>query len=138
MSGADQVKRAGALLGGGALVVVGIALLVLPGPGLLLVFAGLYVLSQQFPAVDKYVDPVRDRALQAAEESVSTPARVAFSVLSGVALVAAGIVWGMRPSLPFGGWSTGSSLILSGIILWALLIYSYRRVRARAGGPRVR
>jgi hypothetical protein len=122
--------------GGGVLVVVGIALLVLPGPGLLLVLAGLLVLSHAFPAVEKYVDPVADRAIQAAEESVSSPLRIACSVLAGLALIGAGIAWGLRlfPWLPLAGWSTGSSLILSGIILFGLLVYSHRRVLAHRTG----
>ena len=129
--GTRAAKRAAALVGGGALVLIGVVLLVLPGPGLLLVLAGLLVLANQFPSVEKYVDPVQDRALQAAEESVSSPLRVAGSVLAGLALVAAGVVWGLFPTLPLGGWATGSGLILSGIVLLALLVYSHRRVRER-------
>ena len=129
--GTRAAKRIAALVGGGALVLIGVVLLVLPGPGLLLVLAGLLVLANQFPSVEKYVDPVQDRALQAAEESVSSPLRVAGSVLAGLALVAAGVVWGLFPTLPLGGWATGSGLILSGIVLLALLVYSYRRVRER-------
>jgi hypothetical protein len=139
MAGSDQgttrtVKRAAALTGGGALVVVGVALLILPGPGLLLVFAGLYVLAQQFPSMERYADMVRDRALAAADESVSSPARIAASTLGGLGLVAAGAVWGLYPSLPFGGWSTGSSLILSGLVVLGLIVYSYRRARDRSAG----
>ncbi|MGW7538394.1 PGPGW domain-containing protein [Amycolatopsis sp. NPDC054798] len=116
---------------GGALVIVGVVLLVLPGPGLLLVLAGLLVLASEFPALQRFVDPVRTRAMQAAEESVSSPWRIAGSVLAGLALLAAGIVWGTVRSLPLSGWSTGTSLILSSLILFALLIWSYRRVRAK-------
>lgn len=120
------IAAAGALL-----LLVGVVLLVLPGPGLLLVLAGLLVLASEFPALERYVDPVRDRAMKAAEDSVSSPLRIAGSVLAGLALLAAGIVWGAVPGLPFGGWSTGSSLILSSVILFALLGWSYRRVHAR-------
>jgi hypothetical protein len=122
----NAAKRGAVLVGGGVLVLVGIVLLVLPGPGLLLVLAGLLVLSNEFPAVDRYVDPVRDRALQAAEESVSSPLRITGSVLAGLALIGAGVLWGLVPTLPLGGWATGSSLILSGIVLLVLLGYSYR------------
>ncbi|MDT8915881.1 PGPGW domain-containing protein [Amycolatopsis sp. PS_44_ISF1] len=125
------VKRVGAAVLGGVLVVVGVVLLVLPGPGLLLVLAGLVVLASEFPALKKFVEPVRKRAMKAAEDSVSSPLRIAGSVVAGLALIAAGVVWGLVKSLPFGGWSAGSSLILSGLILFALLIWSYRRVQAR-------
>ncbi|MFJ9784643.1 PGPGW domain-containing protein [Amycolatopsis sp. NPDC101161] len=126
-----QAKRVLITVAGAVLLVVGVLLLVLPGPGLLLVLAGLLVLASEFPALERYVDPVRDRAMKAAEESVSSPLRIAGSVLAGLALLAAGIVWGTVKSLPFAGWSTGSSLILSSVILFALLIWSYRRVKSR-------
>jgi hypothetical protein len=47
--------------------------------------------------------------------------------------VAVGVVLGLKvlPWLPFKGWSVGSSFILSGLIVWGLLIWSYRRVKAR-------
>ncbi|MCO1660031.1 PGPGW domain-containing protein [Pseudonocardia humida] len=130
--GSNPAKRALALVAGGLLLLVGIALLVLPGPGLLLVLAGLLVLSTQFPSVDKYVDPVQDRAMKAAEDSVSSPLRITLSVLFGLGLVGVGVTWGLLgPRVPLGGWPTGSSLILSGLILLGLLVYSYRRVAAR-------
>jgi Putative transmembrane protein (PGPGW) len=127
----NAAKRAAALVGGGLLLVIGVVLLVLPGPGLLLVLAGLLILANQFPGLDKYVDPVEKRALKAMEESVSSPLRVAGSALAGLALIGAGIVWGLDKQLWLGGWPTGSSLIVSGVVLLALLGYSYRRVRAK-------
>ncbi|HET6711945.1 PGPGW domain-containing protein [Amycolatopsis sp.] len=126
-----QTKRILITVAGAVLLLIGVAMLVLPGPGLLLVLAGLLVLASEFPALERYVDPVRDRAMKAAEDSVSSPLRIAGSVLAGLALLAAGIVWGTVRSLPFSGWSTGSSLILSSVILFALLVWSYQRVKSR-------
>ncbi|MGB3440087.1 MAG: PGPGW domain-containing protein [Actinophytocola sp.] len=133
MAAGRQVKRATIAVAGVVVLLIGIALLVLPGPGLLLVLAGLLILSSEFPALEKHVDPVRDRAMKAAEDSVSSPLRIAGSVIVGLGLIAGGIIWGLRVFswLPLAGWSTGSSLILSGIVLFALLGWSYRKVRAR-------
>jgi hypothetical protein len=47
-----------------------------------------------------------------------------------VVLIVAGVVWGLYPTLPLGGWPTGASLIVSGLILLTLLVVSYRRVKA--------
>ncbi|MBD3779197.1 MAG: PGPGW domain-containing protein [Micrococcales bacterium] len=41
---------------GGAVVAVGIALLVLPGPGWLVIFLGLGILGTEFPAVRRLTD----------------------------------------------------------------------------------
>lgn len=133
MAAGKQVKRATIAVAGAVVLLVGVALLVLPGPGLLLVLAGLLILASEFPALERYVDPVRDRAMKAAEDSVSSPLRIAGSVIVGLGLVAAGIIWGLRvfPWLPFPGWSTGSSLILSGFVLFALLGWSYKKVSER-------
>jgi hypothetical protein len=132
----NAAKRVAVLVAGGLVLLVGVALLVLPGPGLLLVLAGLLILANEFPAVEKYVDPVQDRAMKAAEQSVSSPLRIAGSVLAGLALIAAGVAWGLFPELPMGGWATGSSLLLSGVVLLALLVYSYRRVQVRRAAAR--
>lgn len=131
----NPFKRAAALVGGGLLLLAGVALLVLPGPGLLLVLGGLLVLGHEFPTAQRYVAPVRKRAMDAAEQSVSSPLRMSGSVLAGLALIAAGVVWGLVRTLPLAGWATGSSLILSGLILLGLLVFSYRRVRSRRTGP---
>lgn len=125
------VKRVLVAVAGGLVLAIGVVLLVLPGPGLLLVLAGLLILASEFPAVERYVEPVRRRAMQAAADSVASPFRIACSTAVGLLLIAAGFVWALVGWLPFSGWSTGSSLILSGLIVFALLIWSYRRVRAQ-------
>ncbi|MFG1921678.1 PGPGW domain-containing protein [Cryptosporangium sp. NPDC048952] len=125
------VKRIVVSIVGAVLLLVGVALLVLPGPGLLLVLAGLIVLASEFPALERHVEPVRRRALQTADESVSSPLRIAGTLLFGLFMIAAGIVWGVVNALPLSGWSTGTSLILSGLIILGLLVWSYRRVKSR-------
>lgn len=136
-SGARRAERArGALLrrvlvtiAGAALCAIGIALLVLPGPGLLLVLAGLVLLANEYPWARRLVAPVRGQAWRAARESVASPLRVTATAVCGLVLVGAGIAWMLVPSLPLGGISTGSSLIVSGLILLGLLGYTYHRVR---------
>jgi hypothetical protein len=85
--------------------------------------------------VQRFVAPVRTRGMQAMRESVASPLRLAFSVGTGLVLIAAGVVWGPWPNLPLGGWPTGMSLILSGLILLGLLVVSYRQVAQRRRTP---
>ena len=138
MAAGKQVKRVTVAILGGVVLLIGVALLVLPGPGLLLVLAGLLILASEFPALERHIDPVRDRAMKAAEDSVASPLRIAGSVLCGLALFAAGIIWGLRvfPWLPLPGWSTGSSIILSGVVLFALLGWSYKRVNDKGASDK--
>ncbi|MEU1869970.1 PGPGW domain-containing protein [Streptomyces sp. NPDC019793] len=134
--GVESIRRTALGALGVVLLLLGVALLVLPGPGLLLVFAGVVLLARAVPALDRFVAPVRIRAMRAAEESVSSGWRIAGSVLVGLFLLAAGVAWGLVSELPYSGWATGGSLIVSGFVLFALLGWSHRRVRAaRRGSP---
>ena len=115
---------------GTVLVLIGLALLVLPGPGLLVVLAGLVTLATVFPRLDRHVQIVRRQALKAAEDSVSSGWRLAMAALLGMLMIGAGLAWALVPGLPFGGWHTGASIILSGSVVLGLLVYSHRRVHA--------
>lgn len=125
---------------GWTLVLLGIAALFLPGPGLLMLFGGMVVLSQQYEWFEKRVDPVKRLAMEGASRGVQTWPRITLSLLGVACLFGAGIFWGEHPPAPrwwpfsaelwfIGGWGTGTSLILSGLIALALLVYSYRRFR---------
>ena len=54
------------IVAGTVLLVVGIALLVLPGPGIPLIVAGLALLGTQFPWARRALDWLRTRAKRAA------------------------------------------------------------------------
>ncbi|MBD3932279.1 hypothetical protein IF129_12035 [Streptomyces chumphonensis] len=122
---------------GGILLLTGIALLVLPGPGLLLVLAGLVLLAKAVPSLQRHVAPVRARAMKAAADSVASPWRIAGSVLAGLGLLASGLVVGLGliPQLPVSGWTTGVSLIVSSAILFVLLVWSHRAHRPALAAP---
>lgn len=125
---------------GWALVIGGIAALVLPGPGLLALFAGLVLLSQQYAWAEKRVEPVKERAVQAASDGVQTWPRILLSTLGVLWLIGLGIVWGLRPPAPgwwpvsedwwlLGGWAAGATLIASGLIAGAMIVYAFRVYR---------
>ncbi|GLW68465.1 hypothetical protein Kpho02_07640 [Kitasatospora phosalacinea] len=122
------VARVAFGVAGAVLIAVGVVLLILPGPGMLLLLAGLVLVARAVPAFARFVEPVRAKAMQGVEASVASGWRIAGSVLAGLGLIGAGVVAGLVPSLPFAGWPTGASLVLSGLILLGLLGWSYRRV----------
>ncbi|GAB6899373.1 PGPGW domain-containing protein [Kineosporia succinea] len=134
------IKSLALQLVGWVLVLVGIAALVLPGPGLLALFAGLAVLATQYEWAERRLEPVRKAALRTAADGVSSPLRIGASVLGIAALIAIGVVWGLRPPVPGwwplaerwwlpGGWGAGASLIFSGLIAAATVVYSYLNFR---------
>lgn len=123
---------------GWLLVVAGVAALILPGPGLLMVFGGLAILSQQYEWAERRLAPIKFRALKGAAESVETIPRVVASVTGALLLFVAGAVWIWSPPAPGwwpfsdgwwlpGGLATAVTQIASGFIALALVVYSYRR-----------
>jgi hypothetical protein len=139
----NWLGQAAVTVAGFILVGAGIAALILPGPGLLLLLAGLILLSRQFEWARRRVEPVRKKAFEVGVAGVSTYPRIALSALGSMALVAVGVVWTLDPeipeigpigpSLPAGGWATGSSISLSGLVALGLLVYSIKRFRGTAG-----
>jgi uncharacterized protein (TIGR02611 family) len=60
-------KRMAVAVLGGALVVAGLAMLVLPGPGILVVVAGFAVLGTEFVWAERALDYTKDRASSATQ-----------------------------------------------------------------------
>ena len=138
--------RWGRLTVGWVLLALGLAALVLPGPGLLMIAAGMAILSQQYLWARRRLAPIRARAMQAAAASVRSWGTIAVSVLIALAGVALGVVWGVRPAVPGwwplaerwwlpGGWGVGSGMILSGCIALSLIGFSFWRFRLRESRP---
>jgi len=129
---------------GWLLLLLGIAALVLPGPGLLGVFAGLALLSQQYDWAERRTEPVKLRALKAAAEGVETWPRIVLSILGVMVLAGCGVLWMLSPPSPAwwplddfwwlpGGLATGLTQVVSAVIAAALIAYSYRRFHGNEG-----
>lgn len=134
------LRRTGIEILGWLLIVVGLVALVLPGPGLLTVAAGLVVLALRYPWAKRLLIPIKHRAVFLARKSAQSWYSVTISVAGGFSLIAVGITWGLRPRTPSwwpldewlwlpGGWHTGGTLIASGAFAVAVVIYSWRRYR---------
>lgn len=133
-----RVRHYTMLVLGWLLVVAGIAALVLPGPGLLMVFSGLAILSQHYAWAEKRLRPVEIRAMKGAAAGVQTVPRISMSCLFALAIIGCGVFWLIKPAMPLwwplpawlwlpGGRGTGSTLVLSGLIALGLIIWSVRR-----------
>lgn len=127
---------------GWVMLLAGIAAIFLPGPGLLLMFGGLALLSQSYTWAERWVDPVRLRALRGAAEGVETWPRIIASTIGALAIGGFGVLWILEPPAPswwpleasywlLGGEWTGVTLLISCLIALALLVYSYRRFHGR-------
>jgi hypothetical protein len=138
----------GRLVLGWTLLVVGVAALVLPGPGLLLIAAGLTVLSQQYLWARRRLRPVRERAFELARFSVRSWVSILVAVVLALVPIGLGMAWAWQPPVPSwwplaerwwlpGGVGTASSLVGSGALALGLLTYSYGRFgRGQGQGQR--
>jgi uncharacterized protein (TIGR02611 family) len=125
---------------GWLLLVVGIIAIPLPGPGLIILFAGLALLSTQYEWAERRVEPVKNAALRGARQSVESWPSIIASLIVAVVIITIGVVWGLRPATPgwwpfadkwwlAGGWGTGATLIASGILALGILLYSFLNFR---------
>lgn len=56
------LRRVAVAVSGSTIVVIGVVLMPLPGPGTLIVIAGLMVLRTEFPSADRLLTRLRDRS----------------------------------------------------------------------------
>lgn len=118
------MKRAVVAVLGGLLALAGIALLVLPGPGFVLIAAGLAVLATQFTWAQKPLDYAKVKARQGIREVARSPWRAVFAGVCALALLAVGLVELTPINLPFVTTLSAILLLLSGVGLIGTLIYA--------------
>jgi len=128
---------------GWTLVIVGIPLLPLPGPGTLVIVAGVALLARRYSWARRVLRPLGQHAVEAARYGVATRLRIAWSCLGIVWVIALAVVWWINPvigsreilgvtigpRLPLGGRAVGIGLLVSALAAGALLAYSIVRWR---------
>jgi uncharacterized protein (TIGR02611 family) len=112
---------------GGALTLAGIALLVLPGPGFVLVAAGLAILATKFTWAARPLAYAKDKAQVGIDEVAQSKRRTALALLGAAALLAAGILEVVGVDLPLVNVLTASMLLVSGLGLLGTIVYAWRR-----------
>ena len=118
---------------GGLLTLAGIALLVLPGPGFVLVAAGLAVLATQFSWARKPLDYAKDKAHEGVEEVGEHRWRAVAAVLCALALIVLGGLVLAGLDLPLVNGFSAVLLVLGGLFLIGTVVYA----RRQAGSSRV-
>lgn len=138
----STAKRLGLETLGWVVLVLGLLALVLPGPGLLLTFSGLAILSTQYRWARRLMHPARVKAWRGAAEGVRTVPRIIGSSLAALTLLGLGVLWLVHPAAPgwwpfprdwwlFGGVSVGVTLTASAAIALALLVFAVLRFHRR-------
>jgi uncharacterized protein (TIGR02611 family) len=124
-------RKIGIAIGGGLILAAGLAMIPLPGPGWLVVVLGLWVLSLEFAWAQRMLDPIQDRVIAGAHAAASNAWGTALSVLSGLGVIAAGIVWATWDTLPLSSWFTGGSVAASGVLALITIAWSVQDLKKK-------
>jgi len=120
---------------GGLLLIAGVCLLVLPGPGFVLVAAGLAVLATRFYWARKPLDYAKDKAQQGVDEVGRKPWRAVLALVCALGLVALGVLALVGVDVPLINTLSAILLILSGLFLIGTIVYARRRAGATEREP---
>lgn len=125
--------RLGVLLAGFAVVGAGLAMLVLPGPGVIIVILGLAILATEFAWAERALDRTTARAVSATSKVTATRAGKVALATSAVSMVLGGstvsVLYGERRML-------GLSVLVAGIIALVTLVPRVQRwIETKARHP---
>ncbi len=146
---AGWFRRTGSEALGWVLVPVGIIMMPAPGPGTLVLVAGIALLARHYVWAQRILDPLERKAVEAAKFGVATWPRIFLSAVGVVWLVVLGAIWwakpripefdvlgvGFGPQLPAAGWGTALGIWASAAAALGLLIYSVVRWRDPRPAP---
>jgi hypothetical protein len=118
---------------GGLLTLGGIALLVLPGPGFVLVAAGLAVLATEFQWARRPLEYAKGKATDGVHQVGRSGWRAAGAAVCALALVAVGVVDLAGVDLPLVNAISAVLLVVSGLFLVGTVVYARRK--EQSGDP---
>ena len=137
-----SIKRSAVTLLGVALLLVGVALMALPGPGILLIVAGLAVLATEYVWARRLLVHAKDRAEQAQQAAAASPVRTAGSLVFAAGMIAVGVLmivvddvaWPVLDSTAdtFWGPVPGSVLIVTALILVTTTVLTFRAAKSQS------
>ncbi len=133
-SSARAVRRVLVTVLGVAVLGFGVVLLALPGPGVLVIALGFFILSWEYDWARRRFETARRKAAELAQQAVAKPWSTVLSILASLGLVALGVAEGMVSALPFSSWWTGGSLIFGGVVALATILVSLSQARNSSRG----
>ena len=125
-------KRFAVTIVGAALLLLGAAMMVLPGPGILVIVAGLAILATEYVWAQRLLKRAKSQAEKVQEAAVASPVRTAGTLLFGVVLLGLGLAMVFLKDVDVPFWSpvTGGILAVTACIL---LVTTYLTIRAAKG-----
>lgn len=113
---------------GGSLVVAGVILLVLPGPGVVVVAAGFAVLAREFTWAARPLRLATERARQGLQLVADKPLAAAADAAAGLGLIGVAVA-DLVVGLPLLSALSDAFIILGGAFLLGTVVYARRNRR---------
>jgi uncharacterized protein (TIGR02611 family) len=123
------LRRVAVTVVGTVIVVVGVVLLIAPGPGVLVILLGLTVLAVEYEWARRRLIAVRALARSAADRAAASRVATTTAVLFGFGTIGLGAVLIFTDFLPLSGAGTGASIAAGGLIVLVTTGYSVRELR---------
>ncbi len=86
-------KRIAVTVVGFAVLVAGIVMMVTPGPGVLVIVAGLAILASEWAWAERALDKAKSGGRMVLEQATASPLRIALSILATLAGIGAVLVY---------------------------------------------
>jgi len=130
------LRRFAVTIVGVTLLLLGAAMTVLPGPGILVIVAGLAVLATEYVWARRLLARTRQQAVKAQEAAVANPMRMVASLAFAVALAGLGLLMAAVPRVSWPVladvldvvWRpvTGGILVVTGVVLATTTVLTFR------------
>ena len=131
---ATNVRRLVVLVVGAGVLGAGVAMLALPGPGILVIFIGLAVLATEFAWAERTLDRTKARATNATLRlTANTLNRLVFGLMGSALVVGGGVAAVLADEYRYAGFAA----IFAGACALAVLVPRVRRWIASAGATPV-
>jgi uncharacterized protein (TIGR02611 family) len=114
---------------GTVILVVGVVLLVAPGPGLVVIALALAVFAIEYRWARRNLAAVQERARSAALKAAASRVATASAVLFGLGAIGLGAVLACTDLLPFSGAGTGVGAAVGGLTVLLTTAYGIREFR---------
>ncbi len=123
------LRRIAVSVVGTVILVVGLVLLVAPGPGLVVIALALAVFAIEFQWARRNLAAVQARARSAALKTAASRIATASAVLFGVGAIGLGGVLLFMDLLPLSGVGTGVGVAVGGLTVLLTTAYGVRELR---------
>ena len=127
---ATNIRRLIVLVLGAGVLGAGVAMLALPGPGILVIFIGLAILATEFAWAERTLDRTKARATDATLRlTANTLSRLVFALMGSALVVGGGVAAVLADEYRY----VGFAAIFAGACALAVLVPRVRRWIASTG-----